>query len=289
MFCLCAESESFSAAAHRAGLSPSAVSRAIARMEKRLGVKLFGRTTRRMKLTEAGRRYHQQCQQAIAQIVEAEREITGQQQQPSGVVSISLPTPFAHFAVLPRLAEFRALHPAISLHIHMSNRNVDFIADGIDLAIRMRPPVDSELVARPLLTSRMLVVASPEYLQRAGEPQSLEDLRNHDCVQFVPPSSGVPSTWSFVENGSHRDIAVSGRVRVSDDPLACVALARHHCGLLQAHSFTVENELREGTLCEVLQSYAGSRRHISLLYRKSPYTPLRQRVLIDFLVEAFRQ
>ena len=128
LFCLCAESESFSAAAAKAGLSAPAVSRAIARLETRLGVKLFHRTTRRVSLTEAGMRYHRQCQQAISQIIDAEREIAGYQSTPSGKIRISIPTPFGQLALLPYLAEFRARHPSIELLVHMSNRNIDFVA-----------------------------------------------------------------------------------------------------------------------------------------------------------------
>ncbi|WP_320837488.1 LysR family transcriptional regulator [Zhongshania sp.] len=287
LFCLCAESESFSAAAQRANISPPAVSRAIARLELRLGVKLFGRTTRKIKLTEAGRRYYDQCQQAIGQIIEVEREITGQQQTPSGLVRLSIPTPFGHYALLPKLAEFHAKYPDIILQIHMGNRNIDFIADGFDLAVRMRPPSEGELVARTLIRARQVVVGSPQYLKKTGTPRCLADLAEHNCIQFLPPSSGTVAPWSFVSEGKAFDIPVSGRLSVMDDPLGGVALASSHCGLLQTYSFAVERELRDGRLLEVLQEYAGPPRQISLVYRKSPYIPLRMRVLIDFLVESF--
>lgn len=287
LFCLCAESANFSLAAQRAGLSPPAVSRAISRLESRLGVKLFVRTTRKVSLTEAGQRYFEQCRKAIGQIVEVEREITGQQTSPSGVVRLSVPTPFGQILLLPHLAAFRERYPAIQLHVHMGNRNVDFVADGFDLVIRMRLPPESELIARRLLDAELVVVASPRYLRKHGTPRQLSQLEAHECIQFMLPRTGMPVPWSFIDNGAPVELHTRGSFSVAEDPLGCVALARHHGGLLQTCRFMVEADLQQGTLKEVLKPFSGQTRPVSLLYPRDRALPLRVKLLIDFLVERF--
>lgn len=287
LFCLCAESANFSVAAQRAGLSPPAVSRAIRRLESRLGVKLFMRTTRKVSLTEAGQRYFEQCRKAIGQIVEVEREITGQQTSPSGVVRLSVPTPFGQIMLLPHLAAFRARYPDIQLHVHMGNRNVDVVADGFDLVIRMRLPPESELVARRLLDAALVVVASPQYLRQHGTPRQLSQLEAHECIQFLLPRTGMPVPWSFIDEGMPVELYTRGSFSVAEDPLGCVALARNHGGLLQTCRFMVEADLQQGTLKEVLRPFSGRSRPVSLLYPRDRALPLRVKLLIDFLVERF--
>jgi len=287
LFCLCAESANFSVAAQRAGLSPPAVSRAISRLEARLGVKLFVRTTRKVSLTEAGQRYFEQCRKAIGQIVEVEREITGQQVAPSGVVRLSVPTPFGQIVLLPHLVAFRERYPDIQLQVHMGNRNVDFVADGFDLVIRMRPPRESELIARRLLDADLVVVASPRYLRKQGTPRRLSQLDEHECIQFLLPRTGMPVPWSFIDDGEPVEIHTRGSLCVAEDPLGCVALARSHGGLLQTCRFMVEADLQQGTLKEVLKPFGGQTRPVSLLYTRDRALPLRVRLLIDFLVETF--
>src|SRR5438105_12974894 len=166
LLCLTAESQSFTAAANAAGLTPAAVSRSISRLEARLGVQLFSRTTRQVRLTEAGRAYVSQCRQALGQLLEAERELTGRQVQASGTVRLSLPTSYGHYRVLPLLPAFRAMYPEVQLELQLSNRNVDFTADGYELAVRGRTPPDSGLIARTLEDADLVVVASPAYLQK---------------------------------------------------------------------------------------------------------------------------
>jgi DNA-binding transcriptional LysR family regulator len=140
LFCLAAELSSFTAAAAAASVTPAAVSRSVSRLEDRLGVRLFVRTTRQIRLTESGRVYFEQCRQALSQLVDAERLVTGEQAAPAGLLRISMPTPYAHYRVLPLLPKFRKLYPQVQLDVHLSNRNIDFADEGYDLAIRGRAP-----------------------------------------------------------------------------------------------------------------------------------------------------
>lgn len=285
LFCLAAEEGSFTAAALSAGVTPAAVSRSVARLEERLGTRLFVRTTRSIRLTDGGRSYYEQCRQALTQLVEAEREVTGKQLDPSGTLRISLPTTYGHHRLLPLLPEFRRLYPKVQVEVHLSNRNIDFVAEGYDMAVRVRAQPDSTLIARPLEDARLAVVASPEYLARAGTPLTLDDLEQHDCIQFELPSSGRPITWLFNEDGKAREMLTSGGYLCSDDVLAGVTLAKHGAGLFQTYRFIVERELAEGELVEVLQPFSGRSRPFTLLYPHSRHMPLRLRAFVNFIMD----
>jgi DNA-binding transcriptional LysR family regulator len=284
LFCLAAELKSFTAAAIEAGVTPAAVSRSISRLEERLGVRLFVRTTRQIRLTEPGQTYFEQCREALGRLVEAERQVTGQQVAPSGILRISIPTPYGHYRVLPLMARFHALYPQVQVEVHLSNRNIDFAEDGFDLAIRVRPPPDSNLIARKLEDAALVVVATPDYLRRSGKPAALADLHAHECIQFELPSSGRRINWLFQEEGAELDWPTGGSYCVSDDLLGCVTLARHGAGLLQTYRFIVEEDLRAGTLVEVLPQFAGRSRPVTLLYPQNRHVPLRVRSFVDFLV-----
>jgi DNA-binding transcriptional LysR family regulator len=254
-------------------------------MEERLGVRLFARTTRSVKLTDSGRRYYEECRQALAQLVEAQREVMGQQQVPSGTLRISIPTTYAHHRILPLLPEFRARYPAVKVESHISNRNIDFVGEGYDMAIRVRAIPDSGLIARQLEDAALVMIASPDYLKRVGIPQTLHDLEHHECIQYELPSSGRRIAWLFNDEGVPREILAEGNLSCSDDVLGGVTLAKHGAGLFQTYRFIVEKELADGSLVEVLKPYGGRSRPFTLLYPQSRHVPLRLRAFIDFLVE----
>lgn len=286
LFCLAAEEGGFTAAAQVAGVTPAAVSRSIGRLEARLGVRLFSRTTRSIRLTESGRSYYEECRQALTQLVEAERSVMGQQQEPAGVLRISIPTVYGHFRVLPLLPEFRRRYPQVKIEVHLSNRNIDFAAEGYDMAIRVRAQPDSTLIARHLEDAALVVIATPDYLGRMGTPRTLEDLARHECIQFELPSSGRRIAWLFNEQGRERELLAEGSYVITDDVvMGGVTLARHGAGLFQTYRFIVEKELAEGSLVEVLQDYGGRSRPFTLLYPQNRHVPLRLRAFVDFLME----
>lgn len=285
LFCLAAELESFTAAANQAGLTPAAVSRAIGRLEERLNVRLFVRSTRKIRLTEGGRAYLVQCKQALNQLVEAERELTGRQAEAAGVLRISAPTTFGHSMLLPLLPAFRERCPKVQVDVQVSNRNVDFTADGFDLAIRARTPPDSGLVARKLMDVPLAVAATPQYLAQHGTPTTLEDLALHECIQFILPRTGQPVPWEFRRDGQDVDVTTAGSYTLSEDVLATATLARAGAGLVQAHRFIIDEDLRRGTLVEVLQPYGGRTRPFSIVYPATRHMPLRVRLFIDYLTE----
>lgn len=285
LFCKAAELGGFTAAAHALGLTPAAVSRGVGRLEERLGLKLFRRTTRSMSLTDDGRLYFEQCRSALAQIEEAEQTITGQQREVRGLLRISAPTTYSHYRLLPRLPEFRRRYPLVELEINVSNRNIDFVEQGFDVAIRLGTPPDSTLVARKLEDARVGIYANPAYLATHGTPSSVAELQDaaakHTLLPFVLHSTGRPLPWIFMQEGVPFEIVPRSDVSVSDEPLACIALARAGMGLVQTLSWAAEGHGPE--LVEILQAFAGRTRPFYLLYPHNRHLAARVRVLVDFL------
>jgi len=285
LFCQAAELSSFTAAANMTGVTPAAVSRSIARLEERLGVRLFVRTTRQVRLTEGGQRYYEQCRQALLQLMEAEREVTGAQAAPAGPLRISVPTPYGHYRLLPLLPQFRQLYPGVTLQLHVSNRNIDFAEESYDMVIRGRAPADSSLIARKLEDAELVLVAAPSYLKRAGKPASLDALQQHDCIQFDLPSTGRKIPWSFMVDGKPLDVVTNGGYTCAEDVLGIVTLARSGAGIVQTYRFIVERDLAEGALVELLPQHNGTSRPFLLLYPHARHLSLRVRTFVDFVTE----
>lgn len=283
LFCLAGELGGFTAAATAAGVTPAAVSRSVARLEARLGVRLFVRSTRQIRLTDAGRIYMEQCRQALSQFADAERLASGQQAQLSGRLRISVPTTYAHYRLLPMLPDFHREHPDVRFDLHISNRNIGFSDEAFDLAIRVRPQADSTLILRHLEDAPLVLVATPAYLETHRVPRSLADLAAHECIQFDLPSSGRRIPWLFREEGEDVEFEAESAFTVSEDVLGGVTLARAGAGLFQTYRFIVEKDLAEGSLVEVLPAMAGRSRPYNLIYPHSRFVPPRVRVFIDFL------
>lgn len=285
LFCIAAELESFTAAGRAAGLSPAAVSRTIARLEARLGVRLFMRTTRQIHLTDGGRSYFEQCRQALNLMRDAEAQLTGAQQAPAGLLRLSVASPYGHYRVLPLLPRFRARYPKVDIEVHLSNRNIDFTGEGFDLAIRGRAPPDSGLIARKLEDAELVVIAAPSYIARAGAPDTVDSLAAHDCVQFVLPSTGLPVPWLFHSGGRDFELGTPQTYLCADDYLGAVTLARQGAGIFQTYRYIVQDDLAQGRLLELLPEAGGRSRPFSLIYPNRHHTALRVRAFIDFLLK----
>ncbi len=285
IFCAAVEARSFTAAAHQLGLTPAAVSRAIAQHERVLGVRLFRRTTRSVSLTDEGQAYFEPCRQALSLIEEAERKLSHRQTKPRGRVRISVPTTYGHSRALPVIARFAEQYPEVEVEAHVSNRNVDFVTDGYDLVIRAGELGDSTLVARKLEDATLGVFANPAYLASHGAPKTPEDLTQHRVIGFVRPSTGRVLDLLFQhKSASPFEIALKPAVRCSDDFLGCITLARTGAGLVQAFHFLVEGALASGELVEVLKPYAGRSRPFTLVQPSGRVPTLAARLLGDALV-----
>ncbi|MGV7208562.1 LysR family transcriptional regulator [Oxalobacteraceae bacterium A2-2] len=269
----------------------SVVSRAIARLEARLGAQLLRRTTRRLGLTEAGRSYVEQARAAFALIAGAERDIQGRgegDEAVTGRVRISAPTTYGHYRLMGMLGRYRQRYPGVQLEVSISNRNVDLVADGYDVAIRLGALRDSGLVSRKLEDASLTLVAAPSYLERAGAPASLEQLAGHALLPFVMPSTGRLGSWLLRVEGKVVEWRPQGGARVLDDVLGCVSLAEAGAGICQSYGFVVQDRLRRGLLVEVLPELSGATRPFSMLYAPHRNQPPALRTLIDFITQEAR-
>ncbi|WP_043615284.1 LysR family transcriptional regulator [Ensifer sp. ZNC0028] len=275
---------SLTAGAVALATTPSVLSRAITRLETKLGTQLVRRTTRRISLTDAGRAYLDQVRVAFDAIDQAERAIQGEGAL-AGRVRLSASTTFGHFQLPEKLARFALRHPGVTVELSIANRNVDLVAEGYDLAIRLGQLPDSGLVGRKLGDAPLRLVASPGYIARCGAPQSVEDLAAHTCLPFVMPSTGRPAPWLLRVDGSDVDWVPDGPVQVEDDVLGTVSLAEAGLGICQTYDFVVRDRLLRGSLVELLPEFGGRSRPFSLIYPPHRNLAAATRALIDCLME----
>lgn len=285
-FCATYELVSFSKAAKRLGVTPQAVSRSVLRLERTLGTALFRRTTRSVTPTDVAREYYRTARQALDLLAKAEEEVTRQDGERAGLVRLSVPTTYGHHRLLPRIAAFRERYPGIELELHVGNRNVDFASEGHDFAVRMGSIRTAGFIARKLGDFAVGVFASPSYLARRGTPRTPDQLKNHACLGFLMPSTGKVLPWSF--EPAPRSWVPRAEVRVADDVLGVITLARSGVGLIQAYDFLVEAEVERGQLVEVLRDYRGASRPFSIVYPSEPKRSPAARTLIEFLLAGAR-
>jgi DNA-binding transcriptional LysR family regulator len=277
------EHGSFTAAAAALSTTSSVLSRAVARLEARLGQQLMRRTTRRIGLTEAGNRYLAQARGAFDLLKEAEAEAQSASSALSGRVRISAPTTYGHYRLPALLQPFLARHPDVRLELNITNRNVDLVAEGYDLAIRLGELPDSGLVARKLEDARLKLVAAPAYLRTAGVPRTLDELATHVCLPFVMPRTGRHGAWSFQVEGEDVEWQPQSALEVTDDVLGTVSLAEQGIGICQSYDFVVQERLASGRLVELLPGLAGRTRPFSLVYAPHRHQSAATRALIAAL------
>ncbi|SFU98942.1 LysR family transcriptional regulator [Pseudoduganella namucuonensis] len=270
-----------SAAAVALGTTPSVLSRAVARLETRLGAQLMRRTTRRISITEAGQAYLEQARDAFRLLAGAERAAQGQGGELTGTVRISAPTTYAHYRLPGLLRPFMDRHPRVVIELSIANRNVDLVSEGYDMAIRLGELKDSGLAARKLEDAPLCLVAAPSYLARAGAPRAIADLAGHACLPFVMPSTGKLAPWLLREDGGDVDWVPPARLRVTDDVLGVVSLAQQGLGICQTYEFIAAERLARGELVAVLPANSGRVRAFSLIYPPHRGLPAACRALID--------
>lgn len=283
VFITVVEHGSFTAAAVVLSTTPSVLSRAVSRLEARLGRQLLQRTTRRVGLTEAGRVYLEQARSAFALLDDAEREGRGQEGDLTGRVRMSVPTTYGHYRLPPLLARFAQHYPRVQVELNITNRNVDLIAEGFDLAIRLGQLPDSGLVARKLEDAALLLVASPDYLHRMGSPQTLEELHRHTCLPFIMPRTGRIAPWVFRDEERDIDWLPGSTIEISDDVLGVVSLAEQGMGICQSYEFIVRDRIQRGQLVEVLPHLRGRSRLFSVLFAPHRRQSAATRAMIDLL------
>lgn len=272
---------SFSAAAKRLDVSISHISRHVAKLEVRLGVRLLTRTTRSVRLTDAGDKYYRRCKNLTEELAEANQILMGQTAEIGGRIRVSAAGAFAECYVAPALADFAKQHPKIIIEMNFNSRRVNLIDEGFDFAIRYGVMEDSSLIARKLTNRRLIACASPDYLKKRGRPMAPEELKDHSCLR----SNSV--RWRFRYPDGYRFIRVAG-VWSSNNGVALVAAAVRGLGIIYLPNVNLSNELESGLLIPVLEDYCDDDLASWVVYPNQRYLPLRVERAIDFLIEKFQ-
>ena len=279
------EGGSLSEAARKLDLTPSAISKQLAQLEDRLGVRLFNRTTRKLNLTDEGAAFYERARAILSDLAEAEESLLNQSGAPRGRLVVDAPVAFGRVCVAPVLGEFLSAYPEVHLDFRLSDRLIDPIEEGVDLVIRIGEMKDSALIGRRLSKNRRLVVASPAYLARAGRPETPEDLADHACL--VHSLRRPRGEWQFQEAraGSH-GVPVTGPFESVDIEILRL-MAIEGQGLAQLPVWLVARDIESGALVEVLSDHLSPDSDIFTLYPSARHLSPKVRRFVDFLVERF--
>jgi DNA-binding transcriptional LysR family regulator len=275
-FVAVAECGQFTAAAERLSLSSSQVSRQIARLEERLQTRLFYRSTRRVALTEAGQTFLHHCQRLQDAREEALRAVGDLGSEPKGLLRMTCAVAYGERFIVPLVTDFMVQHPQLRVDIELSNRTLDLLHDGLDLAIRLGRLQDSRLVAARLAPRQMYLCAAPSYLQRYGRPHSLSELSQHNCL------IGSSDLWSFQASGSDATVRVQGNWRCNSGQ-AVLEAALRGIGLCQLPDYYVLEHLRSGALVSLLDNQQPPDTAVWALYPQQRHLSPKVRQLVDFL------
>ncbi|WP_414148477.1 LysR family transcriptional regulator [Erwinia sp. BNK-24-b] len=280
-----AETLSFVQAARSLGISASAVGKNVARLENKLGIRLFNRSTRNVSLTAEGITLLARCQHIFEQLREAEAELTRTVEQPAGKLRVSLPV-IGYRLLLPLLPSFTRRYPAIELELDFSDRLVNLIDEGFDVAIRSGEIADSRLTSKTLGNFSFVLCASPAYLNEYGSPDSPEDLKNHKCVLFRFPSTGLVQPWEL------QGMRITGdfnpvSVLTANNIEAVIHISTAGLGISYVPDFVVREAFNQGALQEVLAGHCIKTGSFSALWPTSRYLSPRIRCFIDFMAESW--
>lgn len=281
VFAQVAESGSFAAAADKLAISTSAASRHVADLEAHLKTRLLNRTTRRVSLTETGRAFYGRCVQLLADLEEAEQEAARAAVVPRGTVRLTTPVNFGVRQVAPAIAGFMAQHPEVRFDVSLSDRVVDLVEEGFDLAVRIGSPGSENLVARKLGETRLVPCASPAYLAAHGAPATPEGLASHNCFtyEYVSPRN----LWRFRgPNGEERTVRVSGNLHSNNGDLLAEVAARD-AGIVFEPAFIVGPDVRAGRLVPLLQDFESLPMPIYAMYPSRKHLSAKVRLFVDFL------
>lgn len=282
VFVRVAATGSFTAVAEHLGLARSMVTRQISALEAHLGVKLIARSTRSLKLTAEGEVYLERCREILGLVAAAEGDLSGGGQAPRGPIRISVPVSFGVRHLAPLVAEFVTRYPEVNLDVEYSDRQVNLIESGFDMAVRITSQLDPTLVARRLGSARMLTLASPAYLARRGWPEQPEALADHDCLGYTGTAR---TSWPFQVGGETRWVAIKSRLQ-SNNGEALLDACKRGLGICRQPAFIAEQAVRSGELAVILQQFPGPEVGIHAVFPSNRYLPTRVRALADFLADS---
>lgn len=281
------EAENFSAVARETNMSQSTVSKHIAALEERLGTKLLNRSTRSLKLTEAGKEYYQHCIRILNDFQEAEASVGKGKIKPTGTLRISTSAAFGRTFVVPYLNEFLDTYPDINIDLLFDDEYIDLVKNGIDLAIRIGPLADSTLIAKKIGTTQRLVVASPDYLVKHGRPKKPADLIKHDCLFYSLQKT--PDLWYFnsTQEGDE-SVRVSGRLKASSPDAICDATIAG-LGISVLCEWYAQQYIEQGKLKAILADYRPTAYDIHAVYPERRFVAPKVKRMIEFLAAKLKK
>jgi len=284
-FAAVVDAGSFVRAADALNLSKTAVSRLVGDLEERLGARLLQRTTRKLSLTAEGGVFYERCRQLLDGVAEAEAELSSQAGEAIGQLRLNVPVTFGLLHLAPLWPAFMALHPKVELDITLSDRLVDLVDEGYDLAVRIARLQTSSLVSRQLTSTRLILCASPAYLQRHGTPAHPSELAQHAVFAYSLLASG--DQWTFDGPDGPVSVKVAPRMRTNSGDTCCTAALQHQ-GIVLQPSFLVGAHLASGALVEILPQFRSHELGVYAVYPSRKHLTPKVRALIDFLADAFR-
>ncbi|WP_024896908.1 MULTISPECIES: LysR substrate-binding domain-containing protein [Brucella] len=278
-FVQAADANGFTEASRKLGVSASAVSKAVQRLEDRLGTRLFHRSTRSITLTPEGAMFLERCRRILCEFEAAETELSQTQAAPQGKLRVSMPSIGTLF--MPKIAAFMRLHPQIELELDISDRLVDVIDEGFDAVIRTGDHADSRLMTRSLGYYRRAIVGSPDFFTGVGIPVSPEDLVGHPCLIYRFATTGKLDRWPLSRNGTPIHLELTNSVLMNTlEPQIC--LAENGIGIACVPDVAVARQLETGSLISVLESYLQTRTKVSIMWPTSRHLSPKLRVFVDF-------
>lgn len=281
-FVAVADLRGFAPAARKLGLSPSAVTRLVAALEERLSTRLLQRTTRSVSLTDAGARYLERARQILSDLDEAEAAVQAEHDAPTGRLVVAASVQFGRLAVAPVLSDYLARHPGVVAELTLSDRNVNLVEDGIDVAVRIGPLTDSSLHARRVGATRRVVVGAPAYLARRPAPRHPDELTDHAIVHFT--GLDPAPVWRFVVAGRPHPVALRP-VLATNSTDATIAHAERGGGLTVALAYQVAEAVRAGRLEVVLAEFEPPPQPIHLVYPSARLVPAKVRAFVDLVLK----
>lgn len=282
-FAAVADARSFTQGARRLGVSSAQVSKLVARLENRLGARLLNRTTRDVSLTDTGRAYLERARTVLEDFEALEGSVRDQS-GPRGLLKISAPFSFGASQLTPALLDFAAAYPEVSLDVSATDRMVNLVEEGFDVAVRIGQLADSSVIARKLAAVRLVTCASPDYLARAGTPASPEDLAQHEAI--IDTNARDPMVWTYGPENDRQEVRVHGRLRFGGAD-ACVAAGRRGMGVVRTPAFAAMEDLRAGRLIPLLCAWEPSVIYVHAVYPHARHLAAKVRAFVDFLADRY--
>jgi DNA-binding transcriptional LysR family regulator len=286
VFTTVVHSGSFASAAEKLALSRGMATRYVAQLEERLGLRLLNRTTRKLSLTEAGTDYYERALQILALIEEAESSADQRTSMPRGTLRVATSVGLGVLGIGQMMTEFLVKYPELKVDLNLSDRKVDLVEEGFDVAIRMGPKVDPGLVARKIADVGIIVCASKSYLRERGVPKVPQDLVSHNCLTYS--YSSQETDWPFLHDGLDERVRVSGNFRANNGNVL-VNAAIEGLGIIRQPHYLVNEALKRKQLVHLLPAFDAGGHAINAVYASRRFLPTKVRALIDFLVERFRR